>query len=192
MSLAMSFTDILLCPVNSHSSNSSSSSVSSSIPSRGAIAVPGLFCNLLFPITIECSLCGLWITNCGVVSALASALVVVAVVVAAWERASRASAASPLRVLAASYCSCANILLWNSVHLLSLSPRRIWLTCSLVMVLGDRFAAAGSALSCWVGSQTLLLSSDSVLIFRAQFSESYSSVFSYLPVMFDILLLGVD
>ena len=53
MSLAMSSTDMLLLPVNSHSSNSSSSSVSSSISSRGGIGVAGLFCNRLFSTTIE-------------------------------------------------------------------------------------------------------------------------------------------
>ena len=53
MSLAMSSTDMLLLPVDYHSSNSSSSSVSSSISSRGGIGVGGLFCNGLFSITIE-------------------------------------------------------------------------------------------------------------------------------------------
>ena len=43
MSLAMSSTDMLLVPVNSHSSNPSSASVSSSISSRGGIGVGGLF-----------------------------------------------------------------------------------------------------------------------------------------------------
>ena len=53
MSLAMSPTDMLLLPVNYHSSNSSSSSVSSSISSRGGIGVGGLFCNRLCSTTIE-------------------------------------------------------------------------------------------------------------------------------------------
>ena len=53
MSLAMSSTDMLLLPVNSHSYKSSSSSVSSSISSRGGIGVGGLFCNRLFSISIE-------------------------------------------------------------------------------------------------------------------------------------------
>ena len=53
ISLAMSSTDMLLLPVDSHSCNSSSSSVSSSISSRGGIGVGGLFCNRLFSITIE-------------------------------------------------------------------------------------------------------------------------------------------
>ena len=53
MSFAMSSTDMLLLPVNSHSCNSSSSSVSSTISSRGGIGVGGLFCNRLFSITIE-------------------------------------------------------------------------------------------------------------------------------------------
>ena len=70
MSLAMSSTDMLLHPVNSHSSNSSSSSISSSISSRGGIVVGGLFCSRLFSTTIEWSLCGLGITNWAVVSAL--------------------------------------------------------------------------------------------------------------------------
>ena len=59
------------------------------------------------------------------------------------------------------------------------------------MVLGVLLAAAASVLSYWVGPQTLLLSSDSVLIFNSQSSGLYSSVSSYLPVMFDILLFGV-
>ena len=53
ISLSMSSTDMLLLPVDSHSSNSSSSSVSSSISSRGGIGVAGLFCKRLFSITIE-------------------------------------------------------------------------------------------------------------------------------------------
>ena len=53
MSLAMSSTDMLLVPVNSHSYNSSSSSVSSSMSSIGGIGVAALFCNRLFSITIE-------------------------------------------------------------------------------------------------------------------------------------------
>ena len=53
MSLAMSSTDMLLVPDNSHSSNSSSASVSSSISSRWGIGAEGLFCKLLFPIPIE-------------------------------------------------------------------------------------------------------------------------------------------
>ena len=52
MSLAMSSTDMRLLPVNSHSSNFSSSSVSSSISCKGGIGVAGLFRNLLFSITI--------------------------------------------------------------------------------------------------------------------------------------------
>ena len=115
----------------------------------------------------------------------------VAVVVAAWDRPMRASAAFPLRVLAASCCSCSNILLWNSLHLVSLSPCRIRLTCSVVMVLGVLLAAAASVLSCWDGHQTLLLSSDPVLTFSSQSSGLYSSVCSCLPVMFEILLFGV-
>ena len=71
MSLAMSSTDMLLLPVDSHSSNSSSCSVSSSMSSSGGVGVGGLFGNRLCSITIECSLCGLGITNCVVVSALA-------------------------------------------------------------------------------------------------------------------------
>ena len=62
--------------------------------------------------------------------------VVVAVVVVASERAIKASAASPLKVLAASGCSLANILLWKSVLFLCLSRCRICLTCSIVMLLG--------------------------------------------------------
>ena len=46
ISLAMSSTDMLLLPVNSHCSNSSSSSVFSSISSRGGIGIGGLLCNL--------------------------------------------------------------------------------------------------------------------------------------------------
>ena len=61
-----------------------------------------------------------------------------------------------------------------------------------MIVLGDLLAAAASDLSCCVGPQTLLLSSDSVLISSSQSSGLYSSVDSYLPGMFDILLLGVD
>ena len=53
ISRAMSSTDMLLLPVDSHSCNSSSSSVSSSISSRGGIGVGGLFCNRLFSTTIE-------------------------------------------------------------------------------------------------------------------------------------------
>ena len=53
MSLAISSTDILLLAVDCHSSNSSSSSVSSAISSRGGIGVGGLFGNKLFSITIE-------------------------------------------------------------------------------------------------------------------------------------------
>ena len=53
MSLAMSSTDMLPLPVDSHSSNSASSSVSSSICSRGEVSVRGMFCNRLFSITIE-------------------------------------------------------------------------------------------------------------------------------------------
>ena len=53
ISLAMSSTDMLLIPVNCHSAKSSSSSVSSSISSRGGIGVAGLFCNRLFSMTIE-------------------------------------------------------------------------------------------------------------------------------------------
>ena len=167
MTLSMSSTDMLLLLVDSHSSNSSSCSVSSSNSARGGIGVGGLFCNRLLSITIQWSLCILGITNCRVVTALACALVVVAVVGAACERAMRASTTSPLRVLAASCCSRLYILLWNSVHLLYLSPCRIWLTYSVVIVLGDLLAAAASDLSCWVGRQTLLLSSDSVLIFSS-------------------------
>ena len=59
------------------------------------------------------------------------------------------------------------------------------------MVLGVLLATAASVLSWWVGPQILLVSSDSVLIVSSQSSGSYSSVSSYLPVMFDILLLGV-
>ena len=53
ISLAMSSTDMLLLPVDSHSCNSSSSSVSSAISSRGGMGVGDLFCNRLFSITIE-------------------------------------------------------------------------------------------------------------------------------------------
>ena len=53
MSLPMSSTDMLLLPFNSHSFNCSSSSVCSSISSRGGIGVGGPCCNGLFSITIE-------------------------------------------------------------------------------------------------------------------------------------------
>ena len=53
MSFAMSSPDMLLLPVNSHSANSSSSSVYSSISSRGGIGVGGRLCNRLFSTTIE-------------------------------------------------------------------------------------------------------------------------------------------
>ena len=52
MSLAMSSIDMVLLPVNSHSSDSASSADSCSISSRGGIGVGSLFCNLLFSITI--------------------------------------------------------------------------------------------------------------------------------------------
>ena len=52
MSLVISSTDMLLLPVNSDSLNSSSSTVSSSIASRGGIGIVGQFCNSLFAITI--------------------------------------------------------------------------------------------------------------------------------------------
>ena len=52
MSLAMSYTDMLLLSVNSHFFNSSSSSVSSSSSARGGSGVDGMFCNLVFSITI--------------------------------------------------------------------------------------------------------------------------------------------
>ena len=191
MSLAMSSTHILLLPVHSYSCNSCSSSISASISWRGGVGVVALFCNVSFSVPIVWSVCGLGITNYGVVSALAWALVVVAGVVKAWKVAMRASAASPLSVLAASCCSLANILLWNSGYPLLLSPRRIWLTCSVVILPGVILAAAASVLSCWVGHQTLLLSSDSVWISSSQSSGSYSSVSSYLLVIFHILLRSV-
>ena len=103
----------------------------------------------------------------------------------------RASAASPFSLLPASWCSLANILLCNSVHLLSLSSCRICLTCTVVMVLRVLLDAVGSVLSYWVGPQTLLLSSDSLSIFSSQSSRSSSSVSTYLPVMSHILLLSV-
>ena len=53
ISLAMSSTDMLLLPVYCHSSNSSSSSISSSISSREGIGVRDLFYNKLFSITME-------------------------------------------------------------------------------------------------------------------------------------------
>ena len=52
MSRAMSSPDMLLLTVNSHASNSSPSSVSSSISTRGGIGVAGLFCHRLFSIAI--------------------------------------------------------------------------------------------------------------------------------------------
>ena len=110
---------------------------------------------------------------------------------AAWPRAIRASAASPLKVLAASYCCSAKILLRNSVHALSLSSCRICLYCSVVMVLGVLVPAAASVLSCCYGLVTLVLSSDSVLMFSSQSAWSYLSVSSYVPVMFDILVFVV-
>ena len=88
--------------------------------------------------------------------------VVVAVVVVASERAIRASAAFPLKVLAASGCSLANILLWKSVLLLSRSRCRIYLPCYIVILLGVLLAADASALSCWGGTQTFMFSSDTV------------------------------
>ena len=60
-----------------------------------------------------------------------------------------------------------------------------------MIVFSVLLAAAASVMSCWVGPQTLLLSSDVVLIFSSQYSRSHSSVSSYLAVMFDILLLDV-
>ena len=59
------------------------------------------------------------------------------------------------------------------------------------MLVDVLLAAAASVLSCWVGPQTLLFSLYSLLIFSSQASGSYSSESSYLPVMFDIVLLGV-
>ena len=94
-------------------------------------------------------------------------------------------------VVAAAWCSLADILSLKSVYLLSLPASRIWLTCSVVMVLGVLLAAAASALHCWVGTQALQFSADAVLSFSSQSSGSYASESSNLAGMFDIVLLGM-